>query len=343
MRDTGGMSDTGLPVVYADETHNTGENLVDDDQPVFAVGGAYLPDDLARDLVEQVKSSRPPGAGEPKYQALSRRPAGKATLLSALSQLPDGAAKVVIANKRYMTVSKIVDLMAEPMMYENGYNMLADGSAKSLAHIVFFFGSREHNEHAFDAVLRSFIDVMRTGLAGVEKYATVVEDYLATLPLGQRDTFQFALLPSKSMLVRLIAERENGSHLDTLDPAVPAVAMLCDAFHTQLGPFNLVHDESKVIERSTPLLLNMDKLPDPRDPANKNLALPARTIQLAASKDIPQLQIVDWIAGAARDLGMSYLNPPRKIVIGEWETMVKSWVVGDIWPSFDWLRETLNL
>jgi hypothetical protein len=343
MPDTGGMLDTGLPVVYADETHNTGENLVDDDQPVFAVGGANLPNDLACDLVGQVKRSRPQGAGEPKYQALSRRPAGKATLLSVLSQLPDGAAKVVIANKRYMTVSKIVDLMAEPMMYESGYNMLADGSAKALAHFVFFFGPRQHNKHAFDAVLRSFIGVMRNGLAGVEKYAMVVEDYLATLPPQEQDTFKFALLPSRSMLVRLIAERENDSHMDTLDPAVPAVAMLCDAFHTQLGPFNLVHDDSKVIERSAPLLLNMDKLPDPRNPANKNLALPARTIQLAESKEIPQLQIVDWVAGAARDLGMSYLDPPRKTVSGEWETMVKSWVVGDIWPNFNWLRETLNL
>jgi len=335
--------EVGLPVVYADETHNTGENLLDDDQPVFAVGGVHLADDLVLEVVERVKRTRPRGAGEPKYQTLSRRPVSRELLLSVLSELPNGAAKVVIANKRYMTICKIIDLMAEPMMYEAGYNMLADGSAKSLANLVFFFGPRPGNTDMFDAMLHAFINVMRTGLAGVERYASATESYLATLPPEEREDFRFALLPSKPMLVRLVAERVNGSHLDTLDPAMPTVVVLCDAFHAQLGPFDLVHDESKVIERGVPLLLNMDKLPDPRDPANKSPTSPAKTIKLAESKDIPQLQIVDWIAGAARDLGMSYLDPPRKTMSDDWEKLVKSWIVGDIWPNFAWLSENLNL
>ena len=60
VRDTRGVSDVGLPVVYADETHNTGENLLDDDQPVYVVGGLHLADDLAGDIVDQVRSGAAP-------------------------------------------------------------------------------------------------------------------------------------------------------------------------------------------------------------------------------------------------------------------------------------------
>ena len=336
------MDEAVLPVVYADETHNTGENLLDDDQPVYVVGGLHLSDDLAGDIVEQVRGARQRGAGEPKFQVLARRSSGRRLLLSALSRVPEGAAKVVIADKRYMTVSKIVDLTTEEVMFEAGHNMLADGSAKTLANVVHLFGHQAGDKDKFDAALMSFVDLLRTGTVGVDRYVSAAEAYLATVVPGSRETFEFALLPSKSRLVELFEERARGEHPDTLDPAIPTVAMLLDAFHADLGPFGLVHDHSEVIERNRELLLTMDQLPDPADPSKK-LASSAHSIDLADSKTIPQLQIVDWIAGAARELGMSYLNPPRKTVEDEWKTMVHSWSVGNIWPDQEWLTEHLGI
>jgi hypothetical protein len=48
------VNDAALPVVYADQSNNTGENLRDEDQPVFTVAGVHLDDDRANDIVKAV-------------------------------------------------------------------------------------------------------------------------------------------------------------------------------------------------------------------------------------------------------------------------------------------------
>lgn len=126
------MNDAALPVVYADETHNTGENLRDADQPVFAVAGVHLDDELANDIVDSVTESMQKGAGEPKYTLLSRRSSGRAILMSAFEALPENSVKVFVADKKFMTIAKIIDLGIEPLMFADGYNMHADESARAL-------------------------------------------------------------------------------------------------------------------------------------------------------------------------------------------------------------------
>jgi hypothetical protein len=74
------------------------------------------------------------GAGEPKYSLLRLRSRSRTALLEALGALPPDGVKIFAADKKFMVVAKIIDLGLEPRMYNAGYNMLADNSARKLVH-----------------------------------------------------------------------------------------------------------------------------------------------------------------------------------------------------------------
>jgi hypothetical protein len=339
------VNDAALPVVYADESNNTGENLRDENQPVFTVAGVHLDDDPANDIVEAVVGAMQKGAGEPKYSLLARRPRGRALLMSAFAALPDDSVKVFVADKNFMTVSKIIDLGIEPLMFADGYNMHADESARALAHMVALVGPVVGDSHKFTKVLEVFVRVvLQRDLVDAEAYVSAAEEYLATVDESDGSSLRTALLPIPDWLGAVLAERNSGLHPDTLDPAIPAIVALCREFFDIIGPLRLVHDESKVIDRNKDLLLTMDQFPDPADPNRPMQTAGVKQIDFGDSKSIAQLKIADWVAGAARDVAMSKLNPPRKEVSQELSEIAESWLAGrPLWLDQNWLADRLGI
>ncbi len=330
--------------MYADESNNTGENLQDVDQPVFTVAGVHLDDAHAKDIVESVAASMKKGAGEPKYSLLSRRPAGRDILMSAFAALPADSVKLYVADKRFMTVTKIIDLGIEPLMFADGYNMWADGSARSLAHTVALVGPVLGDEQKFDAVLQAFVLALRSGSTGDEDYVVAVEEYLATLTQSDESIFRSALLPVQNWLTHVLAERSTGLHPDTLDPAIPTIVAVCRAFCDILGSIRLVHDESKVIGRNKNLLIGMDQLPDPAHPDRLMSPIGVKSVDFGDSKEVDQLKIADWVAGAARDVAMSRLGFPRDMAGRELCDLVESWLAAPpLWLDADWLADHLGI
>jgi len=70
-----------------------------------------------------------------------------------------------------------------------------------------------------------------------------VTSYLETVTSGG-DFLGMGLLPVPGWLDFVVDECRSGSHKSTLDPALPAIVTLCEAFAADLGDFVLAHDES---------------------------------------------------------------------------------------------------
>ncbi|MET8012886.1 DUF3800 domain-containing protein [Streptomyces sp. NPDC005271] len=95
-----------LPVVYVDESSNSGQNLLDPYQPVFTLAGVHLHDELAASIVDDVRSQLPATQGEPKYGSLARSSAGRRALKRAFESLPQGSVHSYLMDKRFMVVTK---------------------------------------------------------------------------------------------------------------------------------------------------------------------------------------------------------------------------------------------
>src|SRR6266545_414227 len=291
-----------LPVVHADESDSTGENLTDQQQLVYTHAAIHIPDQTAATLTHAVVRALPEGHGEPKYSALAKTARGRALLLEVLdpASLAPGAVLVYVIHKRYMAVAKLVDLLIEEAAHASGVDLYEDQVVSRLAQLLYLIGSVPAYRHQFDLMLDAFVGAARRrSRASVDDLFDAVDRLLQTVGPESRETFGL-LLVCRPHAEDLVARVQAGELMDMLEPAVPAVVMLCHAWAAALGPFRLVHDRSVAIERSLSTFLSMHRLRDPAAPDRTMARFGARVVEFADSAWIPQLQLADWVAGATR-------------------------------------------
>jgi len=326
---------TELPTVWADESSWTGENLVDPAQPVYAIGAVLLDDDFARGLVSRVRAVLPETMGEAKYTTVVNSEAGRAELIAALREIPAGGARTYLAHKPYMVAAKMIDLLIEPLAYANGYDMYADGSAPALANLLHLVGPVLGAKAEYEQMLRAFVATVRARpRLGLSELFTSIDAYLATCTSEWRE--QIAILSASRNeaedLLRLI---HNERLRDSLDPAVPCLVALCLDVGKRLTAFRLVHDTSNVLARHALELLHLDRLMDVTRPGHRQEPLPAVDITFAESKSVPQLQIADWVAGAARQWATQLFTERPDPFANRLAPVVNPWLIGGLWPDMD--------
>ncbi|TOH24513.1 DUF3800 domain-containing protein, partial [Vibrio parahaemolyticus] len=101
-----------IPTIYLDESGNTGSNILDDNQPVFTLASCKFDEKQATKLLETLQSKSPK---EAHFKVLKRRKAGQDGVVRLLkhSLVNESNISVEIFHKRYMVITKIVDLLIE--------------------------------------------------------------------------------------------------------------------------------------------------------------------------------------------------------------------------------------
>lgn len=104
---------------YCDESGNTGANLGDGDQPVLVVGGWLFPSRISKDvgeLVQEFRERTQPHRSEFHGVDLLKTPKGTSLvvdLIYNLTRIPS-LPICVVAEKRYVAATKIIDLYLDP-------------------------------------------------------------------------------------------------------------------------------------------------------------------------------------------------------------------------------------
>lgn len=319
-------------MVYVDESSNSGQNLLDPNQPVFTVAGVHVVDDLATSIVDEIQAQLPPTQKEAKYGSLARSSRGRKALLHAFEQLPAGSVRSYVVNKRFMVTTKMVDVLLEPVAHATGFNMYEDQQALALAELLHLCAPAVGDATAYDRLLQTFVDWVRQRVATDELFKTV-STYKESVRHPDFVKWFDLLELSRGVAEETSADIAAGEQRDLLDPAVPSLYCLGTDFGESLGQFRLIHDESKVINRNAALLRLSFLLPDPTRPGHFLGRLPADRIDFADSKDHPQLQLADWAAGAVRQWASQLAVGGGDQFSRDLETIVRPWVIGCIWPA----------
>ncbi|MFH0246238.1 DUF3800 domain-containing protein [Streptomyces sp. HK10] len=324
-----------LPVVYADESSNSGQNLLDPHQPVFTLAGVHLSDGLAASVVDEVRSQLPPTQGEPKYGSLARSSKGRRALKRAFERLPEGSVRSYLLDKRFMVVTKLVDVLVEPLADADGVNLYEGQGGLALAELLRLGGLALGDAAAFHQMLQAFVDWVRQRGVATDELFTAIAAYKASIPEEHADFAGWIELLEccREVADATAVDLATGEQRDILDPAVPALYCLCSSFGEAVGQFRLVHDTSKVIDRNATLLRMAHLLPDLANPGRFNDPFPAVQIDFADSTSRPQLQIADWAAGAVRQWAAHLAVGGGDRFSEELADVVKPWVVGAVWPT----------
>ena len=227
-------SSSERPVVYVDESANSGQNLLDPHQPVFTVAGVHLPDDLAASIVDEVRGQLPRNLREPKYTSLAGSSRGRKSLMNAFLRLPEGSVRTYLVHKRFMVMTKIVDVIVEPMAHRDGYNLYEGKETLALADMMHLGGPVLGDADAYDRMLHAFVNWVRQKATTDELYAAVTA-LKSSVQNEQFAEWVEVLEYCRPAADETAAEIASQGHRDELDPAIPSLYCLATTFGQTLA------------------------------------------------------------------------------------------------------------
>jgi hypothetical protein len=290
-----------------DESGNTGDNLLDSVQPVFALAGVSVDEDTAEQVIRAALTHTQ--MTELKFAALRRSAPGRRNILSVI----DNAAlnvenvAVAVAHKPWMLAAKLVDELVEPRMLAAGRQMewYASGGHVRMADRLYTQAPRALGD-AWTDLLDSFVPLVRNYDA---KRCAAFLTALHRARIVARDDGVHEVL---ELMIDTPAEieAEFAGRIDALDPAIPLVSWQAGHWSDRLGPFDIVHDDSETVTRWVEELVvanDGEQQPRTRETltvGDVSITLPyeIRGVRFAQSHRDSRLQLADLLAGSAAHL-----------------------------------------
>ncbi|RQQ88745.1 hypothetical protein DF134_19445 [Burkholderia stagnalis] len=327
-----------LPVLYADEAGNTGPGLLDPEQPIFV----YSINDLTTEEASDALATLELKANEAHSTALFRRKGGLARLQRFFEHpciRPERVANVVF-HKRFMVVTKMIDVLYEAVANKDGFDIYKDGfniAMANMAHIMIeSFLSPEQQKR----LLGGFVTMMRDRTeSDIKQFYEGIDLLLEELPDDKRHFFDFLypIIASGSMIGEIMEDDDKF----TLDPIVPAIFSLSHHWHAKYPDgFAVKADDSKT------LALKRDVFATFMNPAlegyqvgydrRKHAArLPMRELIFCPSHTEPAIQVSDILAGVSMRYAAGFAGVPLdEERTRQLETFApNSFVIGTVWPS----------
>lgn len=285
--------------LFIDECGYTGEDLFNEDQPVFILASVYLPEEYCIELKNKYFSKVK--AKELKHSRLSKYPAQQNMIIDFLRNMLKeyDSVKFSVAHKRYVLVTKIVDLLIEPMAHEDGLDFYQDGLNIAFSNMLFLQTQRLAGADFFESMLRSFQLMMRERT--YEAYDSFFKPIFETNFHKELDKFLIFLkvhhLRYGPSILRIIPE-------DSLEFAfAEAFTLVAEWSKSIPGNFVVTHDESSNMAKNKKA---WDKAVHPDVPPKvvgydrRKMYFPIRVkkTDFAKSQDFVGLQLADIMAGA---------------------------------------------
>jgi hypothetical protein len=333
-----------MTTIAFDETGNSGGDLTNSIQPVFCLGSVRLDSEQLAEVAESLQLVKAP---EWKFAKVKKTPAQLRALTELLERpwITNDVVKLFPIHKRFMVVSKFVDLIHEPIAREHGLDLYQQGGALATANLLVTTLPIFLGEARFARFLQRFVDCVRTGgdaeLHRFESEAEKIHRFLQKKHPGPvADSFAPVLLACRRRELWL-----DFRDPDELDPLVPAYFVLVLKWSNALkGSFRVLADEAKALARNREHLMKMaDPSIEPRmipitGGEYASYPLKVKEIVTTCSKDSKEVQFADLVCGAANHVlhPMVARTPLDEIQRRLREVFFeKPLFVGAMWPSSD--------
>jgi hypothetical protein len=302
-----------LPTIYFDESGNTGQDLMNADQPWFVLSGVGIGehDSLALLSDMNVKNFR-----EIKFGSLRKSSQGRRALIQFYQSFDPASVRLSAFHKKFMVTTKMVDELVEPLAKVRGIDLYKRGANLAMSNLWHTTMPAFCGREAYDAVLTAFVVMVRRKTPGSVHAFYQSVDALSAACSDPEMMAEIQLLAATRVLItHVLPEWDRAA----IDPAVPAFMQLCGRWDEALnGAFAAVHDDSLLLEQQKALL---ELFMDPSEPQvtigydRRKSLFPLRVTGLtfASSATVPQLQIADLLASGAAHWFKNRTNPADRL------------------------------
>lgn len=302
---------------FFDEAGYTGRNLLDIDQPVFSLASHIFSDELSEEL--RAKSFHKVQANELKYSALSRRDNGKQFLLAFFRELLNfkDLIKIAVFHKQFTLLTKLVDLLIEPAMRKDGFDLVDRGGNIAFSNLLFYVVPASEGDAFFVEFLTLFQKmILDQTVESYDRFFDAVLDRNYRNSLAE-DVLVPSLCGAKQRVGKEILEISNY----TLDVAPTSFVTLVGLWRKQLGnevDISVIHDTSSSMVREKQMWdritsSEMPKITFGYDIRTVEFPIVVSNTEAGDSKLVEGIQLADLICGGMTEAASAVI---RNDVIG---------------------------
>ena len=287
------------PKVFFDEAGNTGDNLLDKEQPIYVLSSNDYSDAEIQQILSPLSIAK---GNELHFKNLKKYSKYRNAIIDVFNHdlITSEHIKYSYADKKFGLVCNIVDKIIEPMFYDVGYNMYKKGLNLTYANGLYIVGISHCNKELFSRFLFDFQSLMREQTASnINSFYRTVEEILLVKNEIIEDIFS-CIAASKAQIIDFI----DGYDKYSMDFSVSTFAILCDWWGKQLNKkFEVIHDNSKQIEHWEGHIKSMsnDKIKKTEigyDYRKSTYPLLIESLTLVDSKSHKQIQFADIVSSA---------------------------------------------
>lgn len=334
-----------MDTVVFDESGNTGADLLNEDQPFFVLASTNLSQEEASELIKIVHRHQ---AKEIKFSKLKKSNSGKRRIIEFLNQLApyQKRIKTTIFYKKFMVMTKIVDIIIEELARLDGIDLYKNGTNISLSNMHFYCMNSYCGQELTDKMYASFIKMIREqDKISIENfYYQTWQLYGASIDIKYQSSLS-PILASERIIHNIL----NGTDSNSLDPAIPAFFEHCSTWGNFIGSnFDILHDTSKPIfqEKDTLELLMSRSIPEKEigyDRRKFTLPLKVNGVSFKNSEHDSRIQITDLVAGCSALWAKGIINNSVDSFWNELNDVdLMQFSIGTLYPSIDVTPENLG-
>lgn len=288
--------------IYFDESGNTGDNLLDKGQPIFALVSHNYNENEISELLLPLESVS--GADELHFKSLKKYGKSRKLVLDLLNHplICNGRIFHYHADKAFMVVIHIVDRLIEPVLYNQGIDIYKGGTNLSTSNMIYILGKSQWNKSLFENVCVNFVNCFRNvNKENFDQFYESVYQLSRDVTANRKDGIEFLnfIMMSRMHLMEII--QSVGKY--TLDATISCFVMHCDFWAKKLeSPFDVITDDSKQINYWEDMIDFLTKsLP------NKEVGFGSRTMKFPllinslkckGSTEVKGIQLADILASA---------------------------------------------
>lgn len=228
--------------IYFDESGNTGQDLLNSEQKVFALASVRF-DNSELEILKSVLKFK----GELHFKNLKNTKYGRDLIIKFINHelITEDNIICSVSNKEYVVVAQIVDQLIETYLINNGIDIYKFGVNLSYTNGIYYFGNFFWDKELYSQFLTSFVSMIRKKdfdsirqfyRTANELYNSVDEKYCDILfPIVESHIYIDEIMEAVSKY--------------TLDVTLSSFLVICDLWYRKTNSkVNVLFDKSKPIE-----------------------------------------------------------------------------------------------
>tara|TARA_R110000868_G_scaffold400968_1_gene676223 strand:+ start:240 stop:1313 length:1074 start_codon:yes stop_codon:yes gene_type:complete len=331
--------------IYFDESGNTGQDMLNQDQKVFVLASVNYNDDEQETLKKIFKVDY-----EIHFKNLKNSNAGRKKIIEFLNHdlIKEDHIIVYTTHKEFNVAAQITDILIEHVMHHNGFDLYQHGRNIAYANWIFYFGNFYWNKTLYNRLITEFVDMIRSkSEESITSFYTTANELLSTI-IKEKEIVQ-PIVDSQKHIIDIMQSIDKFS----IDVTFSTFLVLCDNWYkktkkkidvrfdesNQIRHYNYYLEHTRAIALKTPKTIEIGF-------DSRKITFPPQINSLKLVDSIHEfgVQCADLIASA---ISFMYNNEAGRFVSFskqiQQSKLLELTNYNTLWPTSDVSAEALNM